>query len=78
MVTLNGHQTTKTLGTKAQTPTTTFGNDDRTDPERWRLLDERGRQTWHYMKSDEQAKEWPQTIADRHHLGLPLVRNLPF
>lgn len=45
----------------------------RTDRERWRLLDERGRQTWHYLSSDEQIKEWPQTAADRHHLGLPLV-----
>ncbi len=50
--------------------------DQRTDLERWRLLDERGRQTWHYMSSDKQATEWPQTLADRHHLGLPLVRTL--
>jgi len=54
--------------------TLTHGEDERTDLERWRLLDERGRQTWHYMSSDKQAEEWPQTLADRHHLGLPLVR----
>lgn len=47
--------------------------DPATDIERWRLLDERGRQTWHYLQSDEQVKAWPQTTADRHHLGLPLV-----
>ena len=44
-----------------------------TDLERWRLLDERGRQTWHYL-TDEAVKDWPQSIADRHHLGLPLVK----
>ncbi|KAI9845829.1 MAG: Lanosterol synthase (Oxidosqualene--lanosterol cyclase) [Sclerophora amabilis] len=47
----------------------------KTDYSRWRLLDERGRQTWHYLESDEQVKEWPQTVADRYHLGLPT--NLP-
>ena len=44
------------------------------DPSRWRLLDERGRQTWHYMESDEQAKEWPQSLVDKHHLGMQLVQ----
>ncbi|KAG8529674.1 uncharacterized protein KY384_005155 [Bacidia gigantensis] len=43
-----------------------------TDLERWRLLDERGRQTWHYLHSAEDVKRWPQTVADRYHLGLPL------
>jgi hypothetical protein len=47
--------------------------DKETDLERWRLLDERGRQTWHYLKTDKEVKAWPQTLADRHHLGLPLV-----
>ena len=47
--------------------------DPATDLERWRLKDERGRQTWHYLQSDEEVKAWPQTVADRHHLGLPLV-----
>lgn len=50
--------------------------DPATDLERWRLLDEQGRQTWHYLKSDEEVKQWPQTIYDRHHLGLPLVTDL--
>ncbi|KAL8887900.1 MAG: hypothetical protein Q9215_004579 [Flavoplaca cf. flavocitrina] len=43
----------------------------RTDPTRWRLLDERGRQTWHYLQSDEKLKQWPQSIADRYFLNLP-------
>lgn len=45
----------------------------KTDYRRWRLLDERGRQTWHYLESDEEAEAWPQSTADRYHLGLPLV-----
>lgn len=56
------------------------GTDARTDYTRWRLLDERGRQTWHYLSDDEEAEEWPQTIADKWFLGLPTVRhpsNLP-
>jgi hypothetical protein len=47
--------------------------DLRTDLSRWRLLDERGRQTWHYLESDKEVEKWPQSIADRHHLGLSLV-----
>ena len=47
--------------------------DPKTDINRWRLRDERGRQTWHYLKSDKEVQEWPQSIVDRHHLGLPVV-----
>lgn len=47
--------------------------DEATDIERWRLLDERGQQTWHYLETDEQVNDWPQSAADRYHLGLPLV-----
>ena len=50
--------------------------DARTDPLRWRLLDERGRQTWHYLQSDQELKEWPQSIADRYFLNLPTVQSL--
>jgi hypothetical protein len=46
----------------------------KTDYSRWRLLDEQGRHTWHYLTTDEQVKAWPQTIADKYHLGLPTVR----
>jgi lanosterol synthase len=45
----------------------------RTDYSRWRLLDERGRQTWHYLENDEKAKAWPQSLADKYFLNLPLV-----
>jgi lanosterol synthase len=48
-------------------------SDARTDYARWRLLDDRGRQTWHYLKTDKELKEWPQSIADKYHLGLPTV-----
>jgi hypothetical protein len=48
--------------------------DQKTDYARWRLLDEEGRHTWHYLTTDEQVKAWPQTIADKYHLGLPIVR----
>lgn len=45
---------------------------ERTDYTKWRLLDEKGRQTWHYL-NDEEAKDWPQSDADKWFLGLPLV-----
>jgi hypothetical protein len=45
----------------------------KTDYTKWRLLDEAGRQTWHYL-TDEQAKEWPQSFADKYFLNMrPLV-----
>lgn len=44
-----------------------------TDHSRWRLKNERGCQTWHYLESDEDAKKWPQTLADKYFLGLDLV-----
>lgn len=49
-----------------------------TDLTRWRLLDERGRQTWHYLTTDEEVQAWPQSLCDKHHLDLPLVSILPF
>ncbi|PQE28585.1 lanosterol synthase protein [Rutstroemia sp. NJR-2017a WRK4] len=48
---------------------------ERTDYSRWRMLDEKGRQTWHYLEDDEDAQEWPQSTADKYFLGLPT--NLP-
>lgn len=41
---------------------------------KWRMLDEAGRQTWHYLEDDEEEKDWPQSTADKYFLGLPLVR----
>ena len=48
-------------------------NEETADINRWRLRDEHGEQTWHYLETDAQVKAWPQTTADRYHLGLPLV-----
>ena len=45
----------------------------KTDRSRWRLLDERGRQTWHYLETDEEVKGWPQSIADKYFLGTETV-----
>ncbi|KAH9909690.1 terpene synthase [Xylariomycetidae sp. FL2044] len=41
-----------------------------TDKTRWRMLDEKGRHTWHYLEDDEAAKAWPQSTADKWYLGL--------
>ena len=57
--------------TKVKQPTLS----ERTDYTKWRLLDERGRQTWHYLEDDDDAKEWPQSTIDKYFLGLPLVRS---
>ena len=62
---------------KSQTAFAKSNLDEKTDYSRWRLLDERGRQTWHYLEDDEQAKEWPQSVADKYHLGMSIVSNLP-
>jgi len=50
------------------------GKGQKTDYSRWRLRDIKGVQTWHYLADDEAAKEWPQSAADKYHLGLPTVR----
>jgi lanosterol synthase len=49
--------------------------DKQTDKKRWRLLDERGRQTWHYLHTEAEVKQWPQSTADKWFLGLPTVPN---
>lgn len=49
-------------------------NDQKTDLKRWRLKDDHGVQTWVYLKTKQEVADWPQSIADRHHLGLKLVR----
>lgn len=48
--------------------------EDRTDFSRWRMRDDESRHTWHYLEDDTEAKKWPQTLADKYFLGLPLVR----
>jgi len=44
-----------------------------TDRTRWRMLDDEGRHTWHYLEDDKKAQKWPQSYADKYYLGLPLV-----
>ena len=48
----------------------------KTDYTRWRLKTEDGRQTWHYLDSDEHLAAWPQTTYDKYHLGMDTVRLL--
>lgn len=45
----------------------------KTDATRWRLKDDESRHTWHYLEDDDEAKEWPQSYADKYYLNLPLV-----
>jgi lanosterol synthase len=47
---------------------------EKTDYTRWRLRDDRGCQTWHYLHTDEEVKAWPQSAADRYFLGMETVR----
>jgi hypothetical protein len=55
---------------------TDINGDEKTDYSRWRLVDNDGRLTWCYLESDEENKKWPQTIYDKHHLGLPTVSKI--
>ena len=48
--------------------------DERTDFSRWRMRDDAGRHTWHYLEDDEENEKWPQSYADKYFLGLPMVR----
>jgi hypothetical protein len=47
------------------------------DLTRWRLKVEHGAQTWHYLESDEELKQWPQTRCDKYFLGLNFVKTRP-
>jgi lanosterol synthase len=66
---------------RAGEPNGTTTNDDKkrsrldetTDRSRWRMRDDQGRLTWHYLEDEKAAKEWPQTAADKWYLGIPLV-----
>ncbi|KFY24315.1 hypothetical protein V493_05316 [Pseudogymnoascus sp. VKM F-4281 (FW-2241)] len=44
---------------------------EHTDKTRWRMLDDDGRQTWHYLEDDKEVEAWPQSFADRYFVGLP-------
>jgi lanosterol synthase len=75
---VNGNGNAKIEGQGAQKPLVRAPKlSNRTDYTRWRLSDERGRQTWHYLEDEEDAKEWPQSTADKYFLGLPTVRSSP-
>ena len=51
------------------------GKEPFTDHSRWRLLvNDGGRHTWHYLRTDEECERWPQNTVDKFWLGLPLVR----
>jgi hypothetical protein len=45
---------------------------EKTDHSLWRLKVEHGRQTWHYITREE-AETWPQSIPEKHHLGMETV-----
>jgi lanosterol synthase len=76
---VNGHTTSaekRSIGVdfEGEKPAKRTKLPSKTDYSRWRLLDEKGRQTWHYLEDDEEVKKWPQTTADKYFLGLPTVR----
>ncbi|KAJ3194273.1 Lanosterol synthase (Oxidosqualene--lanosterol cyclase), partial [Dinochytrium kinnereticum] len=54
--------------------TTTTTTTTATDPLRWRMKVEEGRQTWEYFEDpeDPRLKAWPMTDADRYWQGLKL------
>lgn len=45
----------------------------KTDHTRWRMKDDDSRHTWHYLTDEKAAKEWPQSVAEKYFLDLPLV-----
>ncbi|KAI2778210.1 terpene synthase [Daldinia loculata] len=64
-----GDDTPETTTTKTTT-TKRPRLEDKTDLTRWRMLDEKGRHTWHYLEDDEAIERWPQSYADKWYLGL--------
>lgn len=70
----------RALNSNAQVPIGVGSNakgDQKTDYGRWRLKDDRGCQTWHYLQTEEEVKAWPQSAADRYFLGLETVCQTP-
>lgn len=51
-------------------------NSETTNRSRWRLLADSGRHTWHYLRTDSENEEWPQSTADKYFLGLPTVSQM--
>ncbi|RVX66222.1 hypothetical protein B0A52_10149 [Exophiala mesophila] len=52
---------------------------EKVDRSRWRLeVGKDSRHVWHYLKTDQQVKDWPQSTSDKYFLGLPTnLPNLP-
>ena len=69
----DSHQTNGTIETNGNAERDKKIHDARTDLTRWRMKDDRGTQTWHYLETDEEVKQWPMSAADRHYLGLDTV-----
>lgn len=65
----NGNKAATTKGSSMRTEDWEAG----TDHTRWRMKDDRGTQTWHYLESDEEVKAWPQSRADKWYLGMETV-----
>lgn len=38
------------------------------------MKDDDSRHTWHYLPNKQAAEDWPQSLADKYFLALPLVR----
>jgi lanosterol synthase len=52
-----------------------YKTDPATDLSRWRLSNVEGRQTWSYI-ADGQIPERPQSMLEKHLLGLDTVRRI--
>ena len=74
---VNGHAKSNMKAANGTVAVTVDEVDRSTDLRRWRLLDDRGRQTWHYLETDEEVDRWPQSTADKYFVGLPLVETIP-
>ena len=74
---MNGHTNMNGHAKAAPPNDITDSAPEKTDYLRWRLLDERGRHTWHYLNTDEEIQAWPQSVVDKYHLGLPTVQPGP-
>jgi hypothetical protein len=48
-------------------------NVDRTDLSRWRLVNDKGRHSWHYLAPYQDPEKWPMTIPEKWYLGLEMV-----
>ena len=69
---LNGHATGHTNG--SVTGHVLSPDAEKTDRSRWRLqVGEDSRHVWHYLKSDKEIQDWPQSTADKYFLGLHTV-----